>query len=94
MLKNAYNRYLHHHELYPLLGLKSGQHLPDEGFGPRQVSHNGSTATFICDPVTDKCRRSPHRIKVACEYCNKFIPFGRFSQHIRACRQKILTARI
>jgi hypothetical protein len=82
MLKNAYGRYLQHHELYPLLGLKPGQHLPYYGF---EVIVRG--VHLRCDPASQKGRRSKHRLKVLCS-CGRYIPFGRYGQHHKACQKE------
>src|SRR5688572_22568597 len=89
MLKNERGRYLQSHELMPILGFKPGGHLPKEGFPPRRVEHNGQSAMFVCYAASGKGNRSPHRLKVMCEVCAKYIPFGRFGQHIPACINKM-----
>ena len=69
---------INEHALYPLLGLKSGGHLPKEGFGPRLVQGTW----FKCDPHPGKKTRfTPHRVKYQCPICSKWIPFGRAIQH-------------
>lgn len=77
-LKNERGRYLQHHELYPLLGLKPGQHLPKEGF---RIVVQGKM--YYCDPAQEKGRRSKHRIKTGCPKCGLLIPFGRMGQHMK-----------
>ena len=83
MIQNQYGRFMHHHELYPLLGLKPGQHLPDEGFDKTVQG-----IRFFCELKSNKGRRSPHRIKIECLQCNRWLPFGRFGQHIKRADHK------
>jgi hypothetical protein len=47
MLRGKSGYYISSHELMPLLGFKSGGHLPKQGFGPRVVEG----VTFKCDPA-------------------------------------------
>lgn len=77
---NARGRYVQHHELYPMLGLKVGQHLPDEGFR-KEVDGK----MVYCDPVQKIAGRnsSKHRIKIGCDKCGVLIPFGRMGQHMK-----------
>lgn len=77
-LKNARGWWMQHHELYPLIGLKPGQHLPKEGF-----NHIVGTTLVRCEPATNNGRRSKHRIKVDCPKCGRLIPFGRIGQHLK-----------
>ena len=93
MLKNERGWNLQHHELYPLLGLKSGSHLPDEGFGPVEVQG----ITFVCRPAGRPTKRRwdgtwakpcKHRIYYLCEVCERWIPFGRAGQHRKGTEHK------
>jgi len=80
-LKNKNGWWMQHHEIYPLLGLRVGQHLPPDGFD-RVV--NG--LRFICEPASETPRR-PHRLFVQCT-CDRLIPFGRIGQHIKGRQHK------
>jgi hypothetical protein len=77
---NSRGQYVQAYELYPLLGLKPGQHLPDEGFR-KEVQGK----MVYCDPVVKVAGRnsSKHRIKVGCDLCGHLIPFGRMGQHVK-----------
>jgi hypothetical protein len=83
MLRNARGRFLQSHELFPLLGLKPGVHLPDIGF-----TKDVQGVTFICDPVMAptikpdgrKVKSSRARIRYICT-CLAFVPYGRAGQH-------------
>jgi len=75
---------IRNYELYPLLGLKPGAHLPIEGFSERIVTdRHGNKALFKCEPadLTRKSKRSTHRLFYSCPDCAKWIPFGRAFQH-------------
>lgn len=74
-IKTEYGRWMQHHQLYPLLGMKAGDHLPKEGF--TKVIDG---VRIICEPATGA--RSKHRLKVNCS-CGKLIPFGRMGQHMK-----------
>lgn len=78
MLKNAKGRFLQSHELMPLLGFTYGQHLPKEGFPPRELQG----VMFKCLPA--KPLRKGHRLLVLCG-CGRWMPFGRMGQHAKAC---------
>jgi len=71
------------HELYPLLGIPAGGHLPADGWLCREVTHEGYTRNFKCAPATTDGRRSKHRVKYLCT-CGEWIPFGRAGQHLKA----------
>ena len=74
--------FMQHHELYPLLGIKD--HLPVEGFPEIQITYDGQSALFKCDPIPQpKTKRGAHRLKVFCKSCEVWIPFGKFGQHSR-----------
>lgn len=77
------NGFVHHHELYPLLGLRRGQHLPPEGFPFREVQG----VKFMCLPATGA--RSKHRILYICEACGRAVPFGRAAQHNRGAEHRL-----
>lgn len=70
-------RFMQHFQLYPLLGIKSGDHLPREGFS-KEI---GGVAITVL-PAAGKGRRSSHRVMVHCT-CGRKIPFGRMGQHLR-----------
>jgi len=87
-------------ELYELLGLKPGQHLPVEGFRERTVTDtHGNQAQFFCLPANEPaprdgslkgCRKSSkHRIYMHCDACMKWIPFGRAWQHRKGKEHKV-----
>lgn len=77
MIKNERGRYLNHFELMPLLGFEHGAHLPKEGFAPIKVQGQN----FDCLPANG----GKHRIRFECQFCLKWIPFGRAGQHLKAC---------
>lgn len=79
MLRNEYGRFVQHHELYPLLDLKRGAHLPDEGF-MKSLRVGLRVVTYKCEPIGVPGQR----VKFACD-CGRWIPFGRAGQHLRAC---------
>jgi hypothetical protein len=88
MIKNKYGRWMNHDELYPLLGLKPSNPLPDEGFEDRCVwdERGNRHVLFSCSPV-DQAKKGkrggkPQRIKYLCWGCNYWVPFGRAGQHI------------
>ena len=66
--------------LYPLLGLKPGHHLPDEGTLPREI--NGVTV-WVLPKVVYAGRRAPHRVMARCPKCSGIIPFGKLGQHVK-----------
>lgn len=74
-LRNARGLPLRHYDIYPLLGLRSGHHLPKEGLGARYVD---GMVVFV-KPKTEN--RRAHRVMVICPDCGNNIPFGRLQQH-------------
>jgi hypothetical protein len=79
MLPHPYHNkwQINHTNLYPLLGINAGGHLPKEGFPPREI--NG--VMFKCDPAPKtEGKSSKHRVRYLCS-CGKWIPFGRAIQH-------------
>lgn len=84
MLRDKNGYYIDHRTLYPLLGLNKGSHLPRDGF--TQVVQG---VTYRCDPIVqaDGKKSSRHRLRFLCN-CDRWIPFGRASQHIPACKRK------
>ena len=96
MLKNKNGWWMHHHELYPLLGIK-GSKLPVEGFGEIEVQG----VHFRCapqEPTTKRnwrgnlVHRSKHRLFYFCEPCGGWIPFGRAGQHNRGKDHKFFAS--
>ncbi|HEY7416893.1 MAG TPA: hypothetical protein VH593_17030 [Ktedonobacteraceae bacterium] len=92
MLRNSWGRFLHSHELMPLLGFKPGAHLPVEGFAPVVVQD----VMFMCEPANGlmdastgrKVKSSRHRIRYLCKECGAWIPFGRAGQHVKGREHK------
>lgn len=89
-IKNAHGRYIDHFDLYPLLGFGAGQHLPREGFAPREIQG----VLIKLDPAPAPIVRydwrsgqlkprnqSRHRIRQQCDVCQEWVPFGRVTQH-------------
>jgi hypothetical protein len=85
MIRNKYGRYVDHYEMYELLGLNPKAHLPKFGFR-KAIRVGERVIEFICEPArTDERNSSKHRIKFQCD-CGRWIPFGRASQHLPACK--------
>lgn len=82
-LRNERGQLMHHYELYPLLGLRVGQHLGPEGWR-KEVRGK----MFYCDPASNRGHNSKHRIKVGCDICGVLIPFGRVEQHLKRADHK------
>lgn len=85
MLKNKNGWFLQTWELYPLLGLKPGAHLPPEGFPQREIQG----VQFKCNPAGNGGRRGPHRVFYLCEDCDRWVPFGRAGQHRKGREHKL-----
>lgn len=83
MLRNNYGRYMQSSELMPVLGFKRGGHLPHDGFAPTKV--NGTW--FQCLPKAQVKTNKSHRLLCFCR-CGRWVPFGRYGQHIKACNDK------
>jgi hypothetical protein len=82
---------IRHYNLYPLLGIPAGGHLPKEGFPERIVTDaHGNQAVFKCEPATG--RHSKHRLFYNCEVCAKWIPFGRAFQHRKGREHRLYEA--
>jgi hypothetical protein len=82
-------KYPHHHKLYPMLGLKAGQHLPDEGL-PITLA-NGRCYRVLPKaetPVPNAHKGRPHRVQGMCDGCMQWIPAGRLNQHEPKCVKK------
>ena len=95
MLKNRYGRLMQSYELFPLLGIPAGGHLPKEGFGHREVQG----VLFKCEPAMApryyerhgrmrKVKVSKHRVFYLCVECSRWIPFGRAGQHRKGKEHK------
>lgn len=85
MLKNQRGQYMQGWELMPLLGFKTGDHLPKDGWIAKVVElPDGQQVTYTCLPANG----GKHRVKFHCKWCAQFIPFGRAGQHIPACKRK------
>jgi hypothetical protein len=78
-LKNKNGWWMQHHELYPLLGLTPGSHLPDQGF---TTTVNGVYVVVKDKHTGNGVKSSKHRVYVQCS-CDRMIPFGRIGQHIK-----------
>ena len=82
----------------PLLGLRSGQHLPDEGMAPRIVDGVKVWVLPIRPfeertyPVLGHVRRNGLQLRVRCECpnCGQEVPVGRLAQHQqgKACKEQ------
>lgn len=81
-LRNARGRFVQAHELLPILGYRSGGHLPRGGFPPRNVEHNGEIVKYRCLPAAEGSRK--HRIEYLCRWCYRWVPYGRAGQHNRS----------
>lgn len=91
MIKDQYGRFMQHYHLYPALGIPPGGHLPKEGFAPREIGG----ALFKCEPAKEprvynghRVKVSKHRLFVRCDICDRWLPFGRWSQHIKGKEHK------
>lgn len=89
-IKNAHGRYVNHFDLYPMLGFGASQHLPREGFAPREIQG----VLIRCDAAPPQImqydarsgqrkprNQSRHRIRQQCDVCQEWVPFGRVKQH-------------
>ena len=83
-LINERGRTLQAWQLYPLLGIKPGCHLPVEGFSCREVDG----LQVYCTPQRPHVGKiSTHRIFAICP-CGQHVPFGRLGQHRRGKAHK------
>lgn len=80
LLAQTWGDYPHTHELLPRLGFKAGQHLPADGFEPRNVDG----VWFKCEPINppqaNGRRTSKHRLFYLCD-CGAWVSAGRSMQH-------------
>lgn len=72
-----------HFTLYPKLGYKHGQHLPNTNH-MHYTTVDGTR--YRIDPPTG----GKHRVKYQCPVCSKWYGFGRRTQHERACIQQYI----
>lgn len=77
-LRDDRGRPLHVSQLYPLLGLKPGQHLPKDG--TMVITRLGDTDVTILAKGPEETNRR-HRVIARCNLCSKWFPFGRLAQH-------------
>jgi hypothetical protein len=85
MIKDKYNRWVNHFELYPLLGIPAGGHLPKEGFIKEvQGVH------IECRPAPEPkgYKSSKHRLFYVCKTCDQYVPTGRWQQHIKGRKHR------
>lgn len=86
MIRNRYGRWVNQPELYELLGLKPGAHLPPGGFD-KTLRVGRRVVEYRCEPESGEPGRraaKPQRVKFLCD-CGRWIPFGRAGQHLAAC---------
>jgi hypothetical protein len=67
-----------HNDLYPMLGLKSGNPIPKDLDFIKTIRVGTELATYWVRPHNG----GKHRVFCRCIACNKWIPFGRVGQHV------------
>lgn len=81
----------HHHHLYPLLGIRSGHHLPTHGIPERYVH---GWLIRVLPKVKDPNNRNPHRVQACCPHCGDWFSTGRMFFHIPACVRAATSAEL
>ena len=93
-LKNSWGRFMHNHELYPLLKdrglMKVESVLSDEG---GSCGINGVRVLILSKleaAISSGMRKKQftHRVLAECD-CGRLIPFGKLGQHRKSCKANL-----
>lgn len=71
----------HTSEVFRLLGLKPGSHLPPEGMPPREIQ--GIRVWVTPKPEGEPRSVCSHRVLAECPVCKKHLSVGRLHQHAK-----------